>query len=132
MSYSKFNAKPTIVDSIRFASKAEARRYSELKDLERAGLIKGLVLQPRIKLEVNGKSVCTYVADFSYYENGKEVLEDVKGHPTDVYKLKRKLLLAIFPTVDHREIGPGASRKGRPEITGEVKEIFREANRRRA
>lgn len=42
----KFNAKPTTVDGIRFASQAEARRYSELKLLEKAGEIINLELQP--------------------------------------------------------------------------------------
>lgn len=42
MSPHKYHAKPTTVDGIRFASKAEARRYSELRLLEKAGEIKNL------------------------------------------------------------------------------------------
>ena len=46
----------------------------------------------------NGKAVpaVTYVADFTYLENGQYVVEDFKGMKTDVYKLKKKLLLWRF------------------------------------
>ena len=46
----KYNAIPTTVDGIRFASKREARRYLELKLLQKAGHISDLELQPRFRL----------------------------------------------------------------------------------
>ena len=55
MAYSKYSAKPTHVDGIRFASKAEAKRFGELKTLERLGIISGLKLQPMFAIEINGK-----------------------------------------------------------------------------
>lgn len=129
MSYSKYSAKPTIVDSIRFASKAESRRYSELKALERAGVISHLELQPRFPQIVNGHHVCSYTGDFRFLENGKSVTEDVKGLKTAEYKLKRKLLLATHPGIDHREIGPTK----RPDAKSiEIQQVFREHTRRRA
>lgn len=131
MSFSKYAAKPTIVDGRRFASKAEARRFCELTNLERAGIISGLTLQPRFTLIVGGQKVCTYVGDFSFFESGKYVVEDVKGYPTPEYKLKRKLLLALNPTLDHREIGLKQKRKSTRNITAEVEQIFREAGRRK-
>lgn len=90
----KFAAKPTVVDGVRFASKKEAKRYVELRLLERAGRIAGLELQPVYVLMVNGVKVCSYVADFRYREGGSLVVEDVKGFRTREYKLKKKLLLA--------------------------------------
>lgn len=131
MAYSKFNAKPTHVDGIRFASKAESRRYSELKSLEGAGIISGLTLQPKFPLIVQGQKVCTYVGDFAYIEDAKFVVEDVKGHPTPEYKIKRKLLLALTPGLDHREIGIQRKRSSKRDVSQEVKEIFREAARRK-
>ena len=93
---SKFNAQRTEVDGITFASKAEARRYSHLKMLERAGTIHDLELQPRFTLLVNKIKVATYVADFRYRFVGVSlpVVEDVKGVQTAVYKLKKKMLAA--------------------------------------
>lgn len=131
MSYSKFRAKPTITDGIRFASKAESRRYSELKALERAGVISFLELQPRFPLIVNGQHVCTYIGDFRFMENGKSVTEDVKGHRTDEYRLKRKLLLATHPGIDHREIGIRPKRDARlSQRSKEIQQVFKEETRR--
>lgn len=93
---SKYGAKPTIVDGVRFASQAEARRYGHLKMLERAGTICDLELQPRFPLWVNAIKVCTYVGDFRYRFPGVSVpvVEDVKGVQTPIYRLKKKMLLA--------------------------------------
>jgi hypothetical protein len=93
---SKYGAAPTLVDGIRFASQAEARRYGHLRMLERAGTIVDLELQPRFPLLINAIKVATYVADFRYRFAGVAlpVVEDVKGVQTAIYKLKKKMLLA--------------------------------------
>lgn len=97
----KYGNKKTEVDGITFDSVREARRWQELKLLERAGEIKDLarqvpyVLIPSQKDE-NGKTIereVKYIADFVYEENGKTVVEDTKGFRTKDYILKRKLLL---------------------------------------
>lgn len=94
---SKYHAKKTTVDGITFDSRKEADRYLVLKGMEDDGAIEDLRRQVRYELvpafDVDGKHyrhVC-YVADFVYMEDGKEVVEDVKGMRTDVYKLKSKL-----------------------------------------
>lgn len=94
---SKYHAKKTVVDGITFDSRREADRYLVLKGMEEDGLIEDLRRQVRYELvpafDVDGRHyrhVC-YVADFVYVEDGKEVVEDVKGMRTDVYKLKSKL-----------------------------------------
>lgn len=91
----KYNAKKTYVDGIAFDSRKEAKRYQELKLLERGGVISDLDCQVKFELipKQEGERPCYYVADFVYTENGKKVVEDVKGFRTDVYKLKRKLML---------------------------------------
>ena len=96
---SKYHSRKVTVDGHKFDSKAEAKRYCELKILERSGAITGLYLQPRFELQepfmCDGKRYrkIEYVADFMYYENGRMIVEDVKGMKTDVYKLKMKLFL---------------------------------------
>lgn len=102
MKANKYGATKTIVDGITFHSKKEAKRYGELKLLERADDICGLVLQPRYKLVVNGQLICTYVGDFLYTQkhyNGTstQIVEDVKGHRTREYINKAKLFQALFP-----------------------------------
>ena len=132
MAYSKYAAKPTHVNGIRFASKREAARYGELSNLQRAGVIAHLELQPRFPLIVGVHLICTYVVDFRYLENGRSVTEDVKGFKTPEYKLKRKLLLATHPGIDHREIRIAKGRPNRRVMYDEIKQIFREETRRRA
>jgi hypothetical protein len=96
---SKYGAKKTVVDGITFDSQAEATRYGVLKIVQASGLITDLRLQVPYQITVNGKKVCRYVADFVYSENGKEVVEDVKGMKTPVYNLKKKLMEAVFGVV---------------------------------
>ena len=86
----KYNARRTVVDGISFASAKEARRYGELKLLERTGHISELKLQVRYKLV----QTVTYVADFEYFDTKKKtrVTEDCKGFKTPVYERKKKLM----------------------------------------
>jgi Protein of unknown function (DUF1064) len=93
---SKFGNVATMVDGIRFASKREAKRYGVLKVLAECGHIQALKLQPRYPLIVRDELVCTYVGDFEYVdEQGVVVTEDVKGHMTDVFRLKQRLFKAV-------------------------------------
>lgn len=90
----KYHAVKTTVDNIVFDSKREAARYSELKLLFRAGQITNLEIQPKFDFLLSGKKIFTYRPDFIYYENGRQIIEDVKGMKTPVYRLKKKLIEA--------------------------------------
>ena len=92
---SKYNATKTVIDSITFASKREAARYTELKLMQRSGLISDLRRQVKYELipKQQGERAVSYIADFVYTEDGKTVVEDVKGVRTPVYKIKKKLML---------------------------------------
>lgn len=110
MAYNKFNAKKTWLGGHQFDSKKEAGRYVQLKLMESAGEITDLELQPRFLLQEKftrrGKTYrkIEYVADFRYRDkDGNVIVEDAKGHKTDVYQLKKKLLLARYD-IDFREI----------------------------
>ena len=100
---SKYRNKKTQIGMYVFDSIAESKRYKELALLEKAGQIKGLELQPQFLLQEgfkkNGKTYrkIEYIADFMYIENGKVIIEDVKGMETDVFKLKRKLFEYKYP-----------------------------------
>ena len=99
---SKYKNKKVWLDGFTFDSKAEARGYLELRLLERAGEIRKLELQKKYVLipKQDGERAVTYVADFVYeeaYQNGwREVVEDVKGCKTEVYRLKKKLMLHML------------------------------------
>lgn len=119
----KYNNRETVVDGITFDSAKEARRYWELKMMERAGRISDLqrqvayILIPTQRAE--GTEVykrgpnkgqrkpgevlekeCRYVADFVYTRDGKNIVEDVKGYKQGgaykVFVIKRKLMLERY------------------------------------
>lgn len=93
----KYRNKPTLVDGILFDSAAEAKRYDQLKLMERASAIRNLRLQPKFDLTVNGHLVCRYIADFNYWQGDERVVEDVKSKATKTpqYRIKIKLLRAL-------------------------------------
>ena len=98
----KYHNKKVCYNGIAFDSKKEARRYSELLLLERAGVITDLQMQVPFVLiplqRINGKVAereCKYIADFVYTENEKKVVEDTKGMKTKDYIIKRKLMLYV-------------------------------------
>ena len=108
----KYKSKKTIVDDIQFDSRLEAKRYTELKLLQKSGKIKELQLQPSFELipsfKKNGKTFrkSTYKADFQYIdtETGKTIVEDVKGFKTELYKLKKKLFEYKYSNLSIEEI----------------------------
>ena len=99
----KYGAKKTVFQGITFDSQKEARRYAELRLLERGGVITDLRLQVKFDLipaqkDENGKVIeraVTYVADFTYTDKrtGEFVVEDTKGMKNKCYILKRKMML---------------------------------------
>lgn len=95
---SRFPAQKTVVDGITFDSKREAKRYGELKLLERAGEIIQLQAHPGFPVSINDRHFCLYTADFEYIdlrlpEGSPPVIEDVKSSGTrkdPAYRLRKK------------------------------------------
>jgi hypothetical protein len=95
----KYAAQPVEADGYTFASKAEHRRYEQLKLMLLAGEIQDLVLHPKFSLIVYGVKVGRYTADFMYFDMrlARRVVEDVKGGNatrTEAYGLRKKLMKA--------------------------------------
>lgn len=106
----KYKNRKVIVDDYIFDSIQESRRYKELKLLLKAGQIQNLELQPHFLLQESFKKnsktyrKIEYIADFKYVENGKTIVEDVKGIQTDVFKIKHKLFEKKYPELELRII----------------------------
>ena len=98
MRKTKYGNKKITIDGITFDSLKEGKRYRELKLLERGGVISNLELQPRFDITIDGTYVAHYKADFRYIDQEKQktVVEDVKGVRTPVYRLKKKLVEALY------------------------------------
>lgn len=121
----KYGAVKTEIDGIAFASKAEARRYVELKLLERAGEIWDLELQPRFPLLVPATTgtirgalqaeagtfdgrIGEYRGDFAYQDTRGRIVEDVKGFKTALYRWKKKHVEKQYG-IQIQEIGRSSS-----------------------
>ena len=93
----KYHAKKIKTPDGTFDSKAEYRRWCDLKLLEKAGEISHLKRQVPFKIAVRDEHICTYICDFAYVPKGDcaAIFEDVKGVKTPVYRLKRKLMSAV-------------------------------------
>lgn len=112
------NIKTMTSDGIEHDSQAEAKRWIQLKLLERAGEITDLKRQVKYVLipaqyetierySMKGKRLkdgtkliekeCAYIADFVYtdWKTGQVVVEDTKGFKTKDYIIKRKLMLWV-------------------------------------
>lgn len=103
----KYHAEAVTIDGEWFASSGEARRYHELRLLERAGLITHLERQIVFPLHTRNREtgdvvpVGTYRADFGYCdETGRRVIEDFKGMATlALARWKQKHLAAEYGIV---------------------------------
>lgn len=100
------------VDGIRFDSRKEALRYEYLLHLLRCGVISDLRLQPQFTLQESyltetGERVraIRYTADFSYIQDGKKIVEDVKSSATRTkeYLRNRKFMRSIYG-IDIQEV----------------------------
>lgn len=93
---SKYNNKKVkLEDGTTFDSKDEYIRWKTLCILQDKGFIQNLDRQVDFDLLPAFKGVqraMKYVADFTYTENGKLVVEDAKGFKTEGYKIKKKLM----------------------------------------
>lgn len=98
---SKYSAKKVVVDGRSYDSKAEATRARSLILEERAGFIAALRFQvvyelaPSVVIAGRKRPPLRYVADFVYIRDGIEVVEDVKGMLTAVYRIKRHLMKSV-------------------------------------
>ncbi|MBQ8836438.1 MAG: DUF1064 domain-containing protein [Clostridia bacterium] len=119
---SKYHSRKVTTNGVTFDSAKEAKRYGELLLLEKAGAISDLrrqvefVLIPAQRepdipgkhggIVKRGKTIerkVSYIADFTYTENGKQIVEDVKGFRTPEYKIKKKMML-YFHGIRIREV----------------------------
>lgn len=121
----KYHSRKITRDGMTFDSVKEYRRFCELSLLEKAGAITDLKRQVEFVLIpaqrepdtvgkrggiIKGKTIeqkCSYIADFVYTENGKTVVEDVKGYKQGtayaVFTIKRKMML-YFHGIRIREV----------------------------
>lgn len=104
----KYNAKQTVIDGIKFSSKAEAGYYNRLKLLKKSGEIKDFEMQveyvlvdrfehPTRKRKDGMPSIVSkisLVVDFVVIDkDGQQYVIDVKGMRTPVFNMKAKMFM---------------------------------------
>ena len=107
----KYHNKKVECDGIIFDSIKEKNYYCELKMLRMAGEVIDFErqvtfeLQPKFKHSGKTERAIKYIADFVvHYKDGRTVVVDVKGEKTDVYRIKRKMLLYKHPDMIFEEV----------------------------
>jgi hypothetical protein len=106
-SNSKYNNKKVIIDDIVFDSKKESVFYLKIKNDITISNIRRQVkflLQDKFKYKEKSYRKISYIADFVYTQNNIEYVVDVKGFRTEIYKIKKKLLLNKYKNIDFIEV----------------------------
>lgn len=106
-----------VVDGVRYDSTGEAKRFAFLQIMERTGQLKDLryhvkyelvpaivedvVVHLKTKDKITKKTIQParyYEADFVYTvtSTGEEIVEDFKGHQTDLFEFKAALFRHIY------------------------------------
>lgn len=102
---SKHRNKKVKVDGVCFDSEKESRYFKVLQVYLVAKDIIGFVLQPKFLLVEGNDEVAPicYIADFLVFnQDGTTEIWDVKAsedYTTDVYKLKKKMFMARYPSL---------------------------------
>jgi len=106
----KFGAKKTVVDGITFDSKKEAWYYGDLKIKKRAGLIDSFERQvpydlyayvPSVAGVFPAEKIAKHIVDFIVYVGGRKEAHEVKGMETAIWRLKKKIFEANYPSIKY-------------------------------
>lgn len=97
--FNKYHNKKIDTPDGKFDSKYEYQKWCELKLLEKNGNISDLHRQVKFELIPSIKTACetlrsiSYYADFIYIKEGVMYVVDSKGYNTDVFQIKKRLLI---------------------------------------
>ena len=83
-------------------SRAEARYCDHLAAMKKSAMIKDFRSQVRVELRVNDAHITNHIVDFEVTLNNRRVeYHEVKGWPSDVWVIKRRLCEALFPGIPY-------------------------------
>jgi hypothetical protein len=110
----KYHARKHHLDGHTFDSGAEMRRYADLRMMEMAGEISGLLVHPVFNLLAHTpdgpKSIGKYTPDFEYTRGNTRVCEDVKGGESQKgaarsdYRMRVRIMCANHPDIQFVEV----------------------------
>ena len=86
-------------------SRGEARYCDTLQHLLGLKAFHSIEYQVSFPMVANGKKICVHKVDFLITDDkGKQTVHEYKGFATDVWKLKHKLFLALYPEIEYKVI----------------------------
>lgn len=104
----KYNAVAKRYNGHLYHSTLEADYAKVLDLMKKAGELKIVEAQPRYRLDVNGQHICTIIPDFYLVDkDGQEHIHEVKGKEQDVWKIKWRLMKALYPEYKYQVIKKG-------------------------
>ena len=88
-----------------YRSKLEAIYAQSLDLMLKAGDILSWEYEPRFKLEVEGVKIANHFPDFLVTtQHGQEEIHECKGVETDAWRMKWRLMKALFPEYRYKVI----------------------------
>ena len=114
--YAKYGNRSSDYNGIIYDSALEAEYAQEL-DLRLKGKdIKAWTRQVKCSIDINGMHICNYYVDFEIEHNdGSFELVEIKGMETDVWRMKRKLLEAVW-LPEHPDHNYTVEKQGRSNL----------------
>lgn len=99
----KYNSKTcTCLSGHSHDSRGEATYCDILLSRKQDKQIKDYKTQHAIRCYVNGKLICTHYVDFLVTTNeGKEEFHEYKGFATDTWRMKRKIVEALYQDIPY-------------------------------
>lgn len=95
-SVSKYGNKKINVNGVTYDSQKEYYRHLELNILEKYGIISDVKFHDKNDvIFICENPTVRYIPDFTYIDNdGCKIMEDVKGMQTDVFIVKKKIVIS--------------------------------------
>lgn len=97
-SRNKYNARKTKYNDRYYDSALEANYAFELDVRKKVGEINEIIPQYKISLDIDGNHIANYYIDFKVIlSDGTIEMHEVKGAETQLWRLKWKLAIALYP-----------------------------------
>ncbi len=94
----KYNSKKSSYGGRIYHSALEASYAKDLDWMKKAGEVKKWTPQFKLSLDINDTHIANYFMDFKVeFTDGRIEMHEVKGYETDLWRMKWRIAIAIFP-----------------------------------
>jgi hypothetical protein len=98
----KYKSKPKEYGGRVYHSGMEADQALWLDVMVKDGRLKEVKPQHKLSFNINGKHITTHIVDFLVtLPDGRQKLVEIKGFPTELWRVKMKLAEALYPETEY-------------------------------